>query len=298
MCEVKLIALYFYVCERYERELKYECQRFSNNNRPDFSDCEVLTLYLYVVSEEKRFHIKAIHDFARRYLLSWFPRLPSYQAFNSRLNRMAIVLQRLGAEVLEQSVPPDCDMCSSLVDSLPIVTCSGKRAGKVARELTSKGYCAAKGTYYYGLRLHTLGWRRTGKLPWVESLIVSDAAENDLNVFKESWSEVQNRIFYGDKIYHNKDWFEQFSKNHNSQMCTPVKSVKAMAERVKQWNKAGDALYSKAVSTIRQPIESLFNWLIEKTDLQRASKVRSTKGLLVHVFGKIAAAFIYCIFNP
>ncbi len=297
MCEVKLIALYFYVCERYERELKYECQRFSNNNRPDFSDCEVLTLYLYVVSEEKRFHIKAIHDFARRYLLSWFPRLVSYQAFNNRLNRMATVLQRLGAGLLEQSVPADCDTKSSLVDSFPVVTCSGKRAGKVARELTSKGYCAAKGMYYYGLRLHSLGWRRSAKMPWVESLVVSDAAENDLNVFKESWSEIENRTFYGDKIYHNKEWFEQFSKNHNSQMCTPVKSVKAMTDRVKQWNKAGDALYSKAVSAIRQPIESLFNWLIEKTDLQRASKVRSTKGLLVHVFGKIAAAFIYCIFN-
>ena len=51
-----------------------------------------------------------------------------------------------------------------------------------------------------------------------------------------------------------------------------------------------------AVSVVRQPIESLFNWLIEKTDFQRASKVRSTKGLIVHVFGKIAAAFIYLIF--
>jgi hypothetical protein len=298
VCEVKLIALYFYVCERYERELKYECQRFSNNNRPGFSDCEVLTVYLYAVSEEKRFHIKAIHDFAKRYMLSWFPRLPSYQAFNSRLNRMTMVLQRLGVELLEQSVPPDCDTHSSLIDSLPVITCSGKRQGKVARELTCKGYCAAKGMYYYGLRLHTVGWRRTGKLPWVESLVVSDAAENDLNVFKESWSEIENRTFYGDKIYHNKDWFEQLSKNHNSQMCTPVKSVKAMSDGVRQWNKAADALYSKAVSAIRQPIESLFNWLIEKTDLQRASKVRSTKGLLVHVFGKITAAFIYCIFNP
>ncbi|NCD68106.1 transposase, partial [Mucilaginibacter sp. R11] len=33
-----------------------------------------------------------------------------------------------------------------------------------------------------------------------------------------------------------------------------------------------------------------------KTDIQRASKVRSTKGLLIHVFGKIAAAFIYLVF--
>jgi len=35
---------------------------------------------------------------------------------------------------------------------------------------------------------------------------------------------------------------------------------------------------------------------IEKTDFQRASKVRSIKCLMVHVFGKMAAAFINLIF--
>jgi len=34
----------------------------------------------------------------------------------------------------------------------------------------------------------------------------------------------------------------------------------------------------------------LFNWLEEKTGIQRASKVRSYNGLLVHVFGRLAAA--------
>jgi hypothetical protein len=48
---------------------------------------------------------------------------------------------------------------------------------------------------------------------------------------------------------------------------------------------------------VRQPIESFFNWLIEKTTIQRASKVRSTAGLLVHLMGKIATAFIYLILN-
>jgi hypothetical protein len=55
-------------------------------------------------------------------------------------------------------------------------------------------------------------------------------------------------------------------------------------------------LFSKAVSSVRQPIESLFNWLIEKTNIQKASKVRSTKGLLTFVCGRIAAAFIHLIF--
>jgi len=63
-------------------------------------------------------------------------------------------------------------------------------------------------------------------------------------------------------------------------------------------DKAANDLFSRAVSKIRQPIESLFNWLIEKTEIQRASKVRSTKGLMVYVFGRLAAAYIPLIFNP
>ena len=55
-------------------------------------------------------------------------------------------------------------------------------------------------------------------------------------------------------------------------------------------------LFSATVSTVRQPVESFFNWLNEKTKNQSEHEVRSTKGLTVHVFGKMAAAFIYLIF--
>lgn len=40
--------------------------------------------------------------------------------------------------------------------------------------------------------------------------------------------------------------------------------------------------YNRLVRRIRQPIESLFNWIEEKTQIQRASKVRSTDALMIH----------------
>ncbi|HYE35603.1 MAG TPA: hypothetical protein VEB01_09325, partial [Methylocaldum sp.] len=49
---------------------------------------------------------------------------------------------------------------------------------------------------------------------------------------------------------------------------------------------AADRLFSTAVSRVRQPIEALFNWIQEKTGIEAASKVRSSRGLLVHVFGR------------
>jgi hypothetical protein len=61
---------------------------------------------------------------------------------------------------------------------------------------------------------------------------------------------------------------------------------------------AADRLYSEAVSRIRQPIEALFGWIQEKTGIQTASKVRSERGLMVHVFGRLAAAMLLLAFNP
>lgn len=79
-------------------------------------------------------------------------------------------------------------------------------------------------------------------------------------------------------------------------MMTPVKGTKGECQDNKNRDKASNDLFSTAVSRVRQPIESFFNWLIQKTDIQRASKVRSSKGLLVHLFGKIAATYINLIF--
>jgi hypothetical protein len=87
------------------------------------------------------------------------------------------------------------------------------------------------------------------------------------------------------------------TRSYNSRMLIPIKAIKRQALMISQIDKAANDLYSTAVSKIRQPIEALFNWLIEKTDIQRASKVRSTKGLVVHIFGRIAAAYIFLIFN-
>lgn len=179
---------------------------------------------------------------------------------------------------------------------MPIITCSGKRTPKVALEITDKSFCSTKNLYYHGLKLHALAFWRPNGLPHPESFVITPASENDLNVFKQNWSDIENRTFWGDKIYYDNPFFEKLAKEKNSIMYTPVKAIKGTPTNIKQRDRAANDLFSKAVSKIRQPIESFFNWLIQKTDIQRASKVRSTKGLIVHVFGRIAAAFIGLIF--
>jgi hypothetical protein len=287
----KLIRIYFYICDKFE-ELQFYCERFSNNNKPEFTDQEIMTLYLYIMHHEGHTKVKNINRFASDYLMSWFPKLGSYQAFNNRLNKLGGAFTRLVEIILEDFQPEDCCLDQSLLDSMPIITCSGKRSSKVAREIADKGFCSTKGMYYYGLKLHLLGFRRIGKLPHPEQILFTPASVNDLTVFREAWSGFENRTFWGDKIYFVNELNENMLKYQNSEMFSPIKAVKGMEEVIKQRIKAANDLFSTAVSRVRQPIEAIFNWLIEKTDIQRASKVRSTKGLMIHAFGRLATAFI------
>lgn len=295
--ELKLNSICLYICDIYDSNLRSLCERFSNNNHPDFTDQEVMTIYLFAMHVEQRLKIKQIHQYASDHLRSWFPLLPSYVAYNTRINRLSEAFRHLSELVLSGCRPDDCELDTSLIDSLPIITCSGKRIPYVARELTDKGYCSTKSMYYFGLKLHALAYHRPNHLPFPENIMITPASEHALNVHRQNWSNIPNRTFYGDKIYCDAELLRDMEISFNSRILTPVKAVKNQLEILKQRDKAANDIYSRAVSSVRQPIESLFNWIIEKTAIQRASKVRSTKGLLVHVFGRIAATFIYLIFN-
>ena len=160
----------------------------------------VITIYLYAMNVEQRLKIKQIHEYASDYLCSWFPLLPSYVAFNMRINRLSGAFKNFADAHLSGYCPKDCDLSASLMDSLPIITCSGKRIPSVAKEITDKGYCSTKSMYYFGLNLQAMAFHYPDHLPFPESLVVTLASENDLNFHKQNWCNIPNHSFYGDKI--------------------------------------------------------------------------------------------------
>jgi len=127
-----------------------------------------MTLYLFTVQQEQRSSVLQVYYFADQYLRSWFPTLPSYQAFNSRLNRLSEAFKAVAAHSFSAFIPAGLDPDVSLLDSMPIITCSGKRNAKVATEITDKGYCSTKSLYYYGLKLHALAFYGKQRLPFPE----------------------------------------------------------------------------------------------------------------------------------
>ena len=109
--------------------------------------------------------------------------------------------------------------------------------------------------------LHADNAERPNRLPFPEQFQLTPASENDLNLFKQAWGDIENRTFYGDKIYHDNEYFAQNRAGKNALMLTPVKAVKGQDEQTRMRDKAANELFSTAVSKVRQPIESLFNIL-------------------------------------
>ena len=269
-------------------------QRQSNNFCPQFSDEECITVYLWGISQ-RRFEQTTIYNYTKNHLLEWFPKLPSYQAFSDRLNRLAPAFQAL-AEIWLSAIGVDLpeDM-EYIVDSCPVILAKGPRSGqgKVAPELCEKSYNSSRKEWYYGIKLHAVVARRPGRLPVPLSLMASGAAQHDLPAAKQI---VENHLsprpgkLYADKAYADAGWAESLKENHALELLTPRKKRK------------GDTLisgdtFSTFVSSLRQPIEYFFNWLNRLTNIQSACTVRSLSGLLLHVFGRISAALCSLLFN-
>ena len=123
--------------------------------------------------------------------------------------------------------------------------------------------------------------------------MVSGAAQYDLPAARrilEDHLVLKRGKLYADKAYADTTWAESLKKNHALELLTPRK------KRKRDVLISGDT-FSTFVSSIRQPIECFFNWLNRLTYIQSASLVRSLSGLVLHVFGRIAAALISLIFN-
>ena len=120
-------------------------QRQSNNFCPQFSGEECITVYLWGIGQQ-RFEQKTIYNYTKNHLLEWFPKLPSYQAFSDRLNRLAPAFQALAEDWLSVIGVNLQQQLDYIVDSCPIILAKGPRSGhgKVAPELCEKSYNSSR----------------------------------------------------------------------------------------------------------------------------------------------------------
>lgn len=290
---INLIKLYYHVCDKYKEQLCWEVQRHSNNSkqRGIITDEELITIYLFCVAYEEKTKIKSMHRFVKSYLLPWFPLLPSYQAFNDRLNKLCDVFPLMIADFMSSTSVSNDSLKILLGDSLPIITCSHKRGGKVAKDITDKGFCATKNLHYYGVKVHLLGLRKPGTIPFPQYIEITPASVHDLTASRNILETIKADACVLDKAYADADLVKKMEENNNI-LLTPIKDKKGWESLLKKNDTAFKELFNTSISKIRQPIESLFNWINELTLIQNASKVRSTNGLKLHLYGKLTVAIM------
>jgi len=100
----------------------------------------------------------------------------------------------------------------------------------------------------------------------------------------------QQRIF-ADKAY-DFETVRALLRPQHCEVITPQKTSKKESMMEKQRNLAYRNLLQTAVSSVRQPIESFFNWLNERTNIQNASKVRWTLGAYLRKNGRSSTAYV------
>lgn len=234
-----------------------------------------------------KFRNRQIYDFINDYWLDWFPSLPSYQAFNRRLNLLADNFQTLFTHLLQNiHSARNHSVSDFLIDSMPIMMACGVHSNKarVAPEIAKTGYSAVKQTHFYGVLLHLIANKQTSSLPLPNKVWLKEGNVHDLAALKEIADELPSGItLYDDKAYADENLRIELKKQQ-IQLFTPLKKPKK-GELTKEQKH-----FNHTIFKIRQPVESFFKWLIDKTDIQRAGAVRSTEGLIIHCLGKLTFA--------
>jgi len=101
---------------------------------------------------------------------------------------------------------------------------------------------------------------------------------------------LENIDLYADKAYIDKNFQLDLFDNIRVKLMTPKKKTKGQ-RHFTLFQQAFNTIHS----SIRQPIETLFGWINDQTNIENASKVRSVEGLLYHINVKMVAALMMLI---
>jgi len=273
-----------------QTELPLYTERFSNNAVPDFTDAELFTTAIFPIL--MGYPIKKDgHRYVRRHYHRWFPKLPTYEVWNRRLNHehealaylFHVMLKSFAAHLGHQFI----------VDTFPVSVCQAQHASgsRAAQPFVSKGYCAAKKKYYIGAKVEILAAPRPGQLPMLGGYFIATAKTHDLKIAQNTLADLTGVVLYGDKAFVDQSFQLELFENY-SQLIVPVKKKKN-APPLGLFDEAFNSLHA----SMRQPIESLIAWLNNKTRIEDASKIRSVNGLFAQVALKMIAALLLLIFN-
>ena len=249
----KLIELYCAICHHSEdSRIAEKMQHGSNNKSAQFTDVELMTAYLWG-AQQGLLTRKSIYNFIRTYHLGEFQKLPSYQAFCRRLNRLAEAFAALAEVLFEQKLASSEPTHGYVLDSCPVMVSVGSRSNtaKTARDLCNLTRNPTKNLWYHGVKLHVFAQLRPRKLPIPCAVQISKASLCDLWAAKQidlDCAPVTDGRLYADRAYIDAEWRSHLQTERNVALITPRK-------RKKYDVLVSEDAVSPRISALRQPIE-------------------------------------------
>ena len=134
--------------------------------------------------------------------------------------------------------------------------------------------------WYYGVKVHVLARKQLGKMPVLRGFELSPASCHDITAARPMLAQCYNFDLAADKAYCDAAWHTDLA-SRGVRLFSPRRA--AIGEST------GCDCVSTFVASERQPIESLFNWINEKTHIESASNVRSLDGLIAFIAVRMAA---------
>jgi hypothetical protein len=289
-----LIWLYLFIDDLFQQtELPLYTMRLSNNQEPYFTDVELFTCAIFteIVGCNNKKHG---HRYLKQHYFAWFPKLPSYEVYNRKLDKYHEALTYMFKMLRNRLTMPQPVIAQ--IDTAPIVVCQQQHIAKAnaARPVVAVGYCASKKEFYRGVKLQLITLKRDTLLPLPIDYTIEAASVHDLEIAKQTlpYSDLENSDLYGDKAYIDADFQLELFETKGINLITPTKKQKGQPEFT-LFQKAYNAIHS----SIRQPIDTLFGWINDQTHIENASKVRSINGLFYHINVKMVAALLLLMFS-
>ncbi len=124
-----------------------------------------------------------------------------------------------------------------MIDSYPIMLCSGKRSGKITKKLSDKSYCATKNTYYYGVKMHMVDCKVQKTIPLIKFVSITPASESGLTALIHILPKLKNKAIFADKAYCYTALNTQLMTKQNTQntyIYTPFKLIKGQSSNQRQ----------------------------------------------------------------
>jgi hypothetical protein len=248
----QMLTIYVFVADFLDTHPTLANWRHSNNNVPEFTDAEVITIGLL----QGCLGVASLKQTYRLVKNNWqdaFPKLPSYARWLARLHQLSFLMAHLWWEALRQHKMPGC---LYLIDSKPIPVCKPIRHGRVRLMRLEGAYFGKSSTgWFFGFKLHLLVHHSGVVLAAL--LTAGNCCDKDADVLQEMLIWAGGGAVLSDRGYRDKDLLAFLETEYGVVVVNPTQAgekralISSLRERIETtlsslWHRFVDRVFSRS----------------------------------------------------